>query len=317
MARLDASAAGVFVIAPTPFRDDGALALDDVPRMVEFFLARDVQGLTILGMMGEAVKLTEGEAREVVSAVLRAVAGRVPVVVGVPASGFAAMHALAAYAMDAGAAGVMAAPPPTLRGDEAILRHFQAVAEILGDVPFVLQDFPLGTGVTMSPATIRAIIDALPSCAMLKHEDWPGLDKLGWLRRASETGGMRRIPILTGNGGIFLPDELRRGADGAMTGFAFPEMMRDVIAAHRAGDTERAADIFDAYLPLVRYEQQPGLGLAARKHILAQRGAIGSAAQRRPGSKLGPDDIADLGFLLARQQKRLAGLDCAPLACAP
>ena len=89
-------------------------------------------------------------------------------------------------------------------------------------------------------------------------------------------------------------------------------MMRDVIAAHVAGDGNRAADIFDAYLPLVRTEQQPGLGLAVRKHVLAMRGAIGCPAQRRPSSQLGPDDLADIAFLLARQERRLAALGCAP-----
>ncbi|MBN8907265.1 MAG: dihydrodipicolinate synthase family protein [Rhodospirillales bacterium 69-11] len=305
--RLTPDATGVYVIAPTPFRDDGALALDDIPRMVDFFLARGIQGLTVLGMMGEATKLTEAEALQVAHTVLRAVGGQVPVVFGVPSSGFAAMQMLARAVMDSGAAGVMVAPPATLRGDAAVLRHYATVAELLGDTPFVLQDYPQGTGVTMGSEVIRRIIDTLPTCAMLKHEDWPGLDKLSWLR-AAEAEGMRRVPILTGNGGLFLPDELRRGADGAMTGFAFPEMMRDVIAAHRAGDAERAADVFDAYLPLVRYEQQPGLGLAVRKHVLTKRGALSCAAQRRPAAPLSRETIADVEFLLARLERRLAAL---------
>ena len=99
----------------------------------------------------------------------------------------------------------------------------------------------------------------LPTCVMLKHEDWPGLAKISALRAASDKGE-RRISILVGNGGMFLPEELSRGADGAMTGFAYPEMMVDVWKAYAAGDVERAHDLFDAYLPLARYEQQPGLG---------------------------------------------------------
>jgi len=305
---LAADTTGVFVITPTPFHDDGALALDDIPRMVAFFLEREVQGLTILGMMGEAAKLTATESLQVVRAVLRAAGTGVPVVVGVPAGNFAAMHHLALGAMEAGAAGVMVAPSANLRGDEAILHYFQTSAETLGTIPFVLQDYPQGTGVQLPPALIRRIIDTIPTCVMLKHEDWPGLAKLSWLREESATNGMRRVPILTGNGALFLPDELRRGADGAMTGFAFPEMMRDVIRAHRTGDPQGAADLFDAYLPLVRYEQQPALGLAVRKHILVRRGAIRSAAQRQPASRLGPNDIDDINFLLVRLERRLAGM---------
>ena len=305
---LAADTAGVFVITPTPFHNDGTLAFDDIPRMVAFFLEREVQGLTILGMMGEAAKLTGMESLQVVRAVLREAGRGVPVVVGVPAGNFAAIHHLALGAMEAGAAGVMAAPSANLRGDEAILHYFQTVAETLGTIPFVLQDYPQGTGVQLPPALIRRIIDTIPTCVMLKHEDWPGLGKLSWLREESAANGMRRIPILTGNGALFLPDELRRGADGAMTGFAFPEMMRDVIRAHRAGDPQGAADLFDAYLPLVRYEQQPSLGLAVRKHILVRRGAIRSGAQRQPASRLDPDDIDDINFLLVQLERRLAGM---------
>jgi len=126
---------------------------------------------------------------------------------------------------------------------------------------------------------------------------------------ASDRGEIRRPAILTGNGGgLFLPEELTRGADGAMTGFAWPEMMVDVVAAHARGDVERAHDLFDAYLPLARYEQQAGIGLAVRKHLLQARGAIASAFIRKPGPKLSAQDIADLDRLVRRQDKRLAEL---------
>ncbi len=144
---------------------------------------------------------------------------------------------------------------------------------------------------------------------MLKHEDCPGLAKLSAIRAASERGELERVSILTGNGGgLFLPEELTRGADGAMTGFAYPEMMVDVCRAHAAGDVERAHDLFDAYLPLARYEQQAGVGLAVRKHIFAQRGIIASAAVRKPGPKLSAADLADIARLTERQQRRLAAL---------
>jgi hypothetical protein len=119
---------------------------------------------------------------------------------------------------------------------------------------------------------------------MLKHEDCPGLAKLSAIRAASARGDVPRVSILCGNGGgLFLPEELTRGADGAMTGFAYPEMMVDVCQAHASGDIERAHDLFDAYLPLARYEQQAGIGLAVRKHLMVQRGAMASAKVRKPG----------------------------------
>ena len=209
----------------------------------------------------------------------------------------------------AGAAGVMVAPVASLRTNEQIVAYFEQVAQALGpDTPFVLQDYPLTTNVVISPATIVEILRRCPSCVMVKHEDWPGLAKISALRKASEADGLRRVSILVGNGGLFLPEELRRGADGAMTGFAFPEMMIDVCRAHAAGDVERAHDIFDAYLPLARYEQQQGVGLAVRKYVLAKRGAIRSAALRAPGPSLSGADIGDVERLIHRQEKRLAAI---------
>lgn len=307
MNQLDASAKGVYLITVTPFTDSGALDLASTDRMVDFCLEKGVTGLTVLGIMGEATKLTAQESRVFVKQVLARVNGRVPVVVGASAPGFAPMRELAADVMALGAAGVMVAPPPTVRTDDQIVSYFDMVGETLGqDVPWVLQDHPVSTGVQMATSVILRILKNSPTCVMLKHEDWPGLAKLSALRAASDKGEVRRVSILTGNGGgLFLPEELSRGADGAMTGFAYPEMMVDVVAAHARGDVERAHDLFDAYLPLARYEQQAGVGLAVRKHLLRERGVIASAAVRKPGPKLSAADLADIALLTRRQDKRL------------
>lgn len=306
MALLDEGAKGVYAIAVTPFTEDGALDLPSTDRMVDFYLEKGATGLTVLGMMGEAPKLTAEESRIFVRRVLARVQGRVPVVVGVSAPGFAAMRELSDSVMADGAAGVMVAPPASLRTDDQIVSYYDMVAKTLGPkTPFVLQDFPLVTNVQIASSVILRIVAAQPSCVMLKHEDWPGLAKISALRAASDKNGGRRISILVGNGAMFLPEELSRGADGAMTGFAYPEMMVDVWKAHAAGDVERAHDLFDAYLPLARYEQQPGHGLAIRKYLLAKRGAIASGMVRSPGSALSAADIADIERLVARQARRL------------
>ncbi len=306
---LDASAKGVFVIAVTPFTDSGALDLASTDRVVDFYLEQGADGLTLLGVMGEAPKLTAEEARTFVRRVLGRVDGRIPTIVGVTAPGLAPMRELAQSVMGDGAAGVMVAPPGAVRTDDQVYNYFEGVAETLGaSVPFAVQDHPLASGVQIGVPVILRIVKNLPTCVMLKHEDWPGpgLAKLSAVRAASGRGETRRISILSGNGGgLFLPEELLRGADGAMTGFAYPEMMVDVCAAHAAGDIERAFDLFDAYLPLARYEQQSALGLAVRKHILAQRGAIASAALRRPGARLSEADMADIERRIARPTRRL------------
>ena len=303
---LDETAQGVFTIAVTPFLPDGAIDWDSIDRMVDFYIEKGATGLTILGMMGEAGKLTADESVAVVKRVIAR--STVPIVVGVSAPGFATMKTLTDAAMDLGAAGVMVAPPGSLKTDDQIVNYYHNTAEVLGATPFVLQDFPLVTNVVIPTKVILQIIADCPTCVMLKHEDWPGLEKISALRAASDNGA-RRISILCGNGGLYLLEEMLRGADGAMTGFAYPEMMAQVIAAYQSGDMDHARDIFDAYMPMVRYEAQPGLGLAIRKHTLALRGAIAHDTVRKPGGMLSKATIAELYELTRRQEARLKVLD--------
>jgi 4-hydroxy-tetrahydrodipicolinate synthase len=267
--------------------------------MTDFYLSCGVSGLTILGMMGEAPKLDLAEALAIAGQVVRR--ANVPVVVGVSAPGFAAMRSLARGAMDLGAAGVMIAPPPALRTDDQIINYYaQAVTAIGTDTPFVLQDYPLVLSVVMTPKVIRQIVMDHPSCVMLKHEDWPGLEKISALRAFQRDGSLRPLSILTGNGGLFLDFEMERGADGAMTGYAFPDMLVDVVKLAQKGEREAAHDLFDAHLPLIRYEQQQGIGLAVRKYVLRKRGAITYDAQRVPSTSLSATAQAEIDFLLSR-----------------
>jgi 4-hydroxy-tetrahydrodipicolinate synthase len=157
----------------------------------------------------------------------------------------------------------------------------------------------------MTPAVIRRIVTDNPSCRMLKHEDWPGLEKITALRAFQRDGSLRPLSILTGNGALFLDFELARGADGAMTGYAFPELLVDLVRLSAEGRRDAAHDLFDAHLPYLRYEQQQGIGLAVRKYVLMRRGAIASDAQRKPASRLSPQARAEVDYLLARLAARV------------
>ncbi len=311
MSQFNRNSRGVYLIAVTPFKENGALDLESTDSMVDFYLDCGVTGLTILGIMGEATKLTAEESKTFVARVLKRVNGRVPVVVGASAPGFAPMKELTTSVIDMGAAGVMVAPPSTLRTDDQITAYFDMVNETLGsDVPWCLQDHPVSTGVQMSTAVILKILKNSPNCVMLKHEDSPGLNKLSGIIASIAKKEIERVSILTGNGGgLFLTEEMIRGADGAMTGFAYPEMMVSVCELFAKGDIEKACDVYDAYLPLAKYEQQANIGLAVRKHILAERGVIASSAVRKPGPKLSPADIKDIERLTIRQTKRLKEIE--------
>jgi 4-hydroxy-tetrahydrodipicolinate synthase len=298
--RLDASASGLFPIAPTPFHADGQIDEGSIDTLAERYRAAGATGLTVLGIMGEAPKLEHEESLAVAARFIKEMAG-LPVIVGVSAPGFAAMRALARTIMDKGAAGVMIAPIPSLRTDDQIITYYrQAIEAIGGDIPFVIQDYPLTLSVQMTPRVIRQIVEDNPSCVMLKHEDWPGLEKISALRGFQKEGTLRPLSILTGNGGLFLDFEMERGADGAMTGYAFPELLADVVRLQKAGQRDQAHDLFDAHLPLMRYEQQQGVGLAVRKYVLMRRGFIASDAQRKPGSSLTPAARAEVDYLLSR-----------------
>ena len=178
---LSREARGVYAIAPTPFLDDGSIDFDSITRLVEFYQAADVTGLTLLGQLGEAPKLSHEESVSIVRHVLERT--DLPVVVGVSAPGFAPMAKLAGDVMDLGAAGVMVAPPNTLRTDDQIVRYYQGAGAAVGaDTPLVIQDYPLSFSVVMAPGVIARIARDVPNAVMLKHEDWPGLEKISTLR---------------------------------------------------------------------------------------------------------------------------------------
>jgi len=304
--RLTEDAKGVFIISATPFDDNGAVDHASLEKLTEFYIGKGVSGITILGMMGEAPKLTTEESTAVITTVMDQVADRVPVVVGVSNPGLDNLVRLAETAMDKGAAGVMVAPNAGHKTESGIVSAFQKIAERLPFVPLVFQDFPLTTQIQISAGGFANLVANVPSVVMLKHEDWPGLGKLSDVRAVAKKRRIKRVSILCGNGGLYLPQELARGADGAMTGFAYPEMLVEVVRRHQAGDIDAAEDLFDVFLPLVRHEQQPGFGLAVRKEVLRRRGVIASAAVRAPGPKLDATGQAELGRLMDRLERRLA-----------
>lgn len=314
MALLDETARGVYVISATPFTDTGEMDWASTDRLMDFYLACGADGMTILGVMGEAPKLSAEESEAFVARCVKRVNGRAPIIVGVSNPGMKLLGDFARRAMDLGAAGVMVTPTSGLKTDEQIYGYIESVVKELGPkIPVVLQDYPQLTAVVMSPTLINRFFADFPSLKMLKHEESPGLRKLSKVRAAEKDGSRaRRISILVGNGGIHLPQELARGADGAMTGFAFPEMLVEVCRRFAAGDAEGAEDVFDAYLPVVRHEQQPGIGLALRKETLRRRGILASARTRAPGPALDAADQEELTHLLKRLERATAQLSAPP-----
>ena len=300
--RLDSAADGMYVISATPFTADGALDLDSTASLMDFYTQCGVTGATILGIMGEAPKLAGDESMQFVKACLAKL--KVPVIVGVSAAGMDNLAGFSKRVMDAGAAGVMVAPQAGLKTDEQIYGYFEQVANGLKGLPWVLQDYPAVTTVTMSSPLIIKMIADFPDLVMVKHEDWPGNNKITRLREAEKKGG-RRVSILIGNGGAHYSQLLARGVDGAMTGFAYPELLVKTRDLFLAGKQDAADAVFDACLPLIFQELQPGLGLAVRKYALTKRGAIKCDRVRAPGPKLNDMDRAEIDRLMARLEARV------------
>ena len=286
---------GVWNIVPTPFLPDGALDLASIPTLVDFVRATGVDGLTILGVLGEAARLGDGERTAVLEAAIGAAGAAIPVCVGVSHASTDRAIAYAREAEAAGAHSVMLAPPPLARPtDAALRRHYLAVASAVS-IPVVVQDHPASSGVQMSADFLLALAAEAPSCRVIKLEEEPTPPKAGRL-----VDGSPDVIVLGGLGGEMLVEELRRGSHGTMTGFGFPEILVAVVRRWFAGDRAGAAAVFDRYATLIRFENQAILNLPIRKLVYQRRGAIAHATVRAPGLPPDPGTVADLDDLLRR-----------------
>ncbi len=285
---------GVYAILATPFRPDGTLDEPSLRRLVTATIDAGVDGVTALGVASEAQKLTDDERRRAVELVMETTAGRVPVVVGTSRDGTEPTIAASRAAQRAGAAAVMIAPPTFLAPGPALTRHYQRVGEAI-DIPIVLQDFPPANGVTLSPQAMADLARAVPAITTIKLEDPPTPLRM----RQTLALLPDRVTVVGGSGGVYLLDELRAGASGTMTGFAYPEALVAICRAWGDGGRDRAGTLYYRWLPLLVFEGQPRLGLAIRKEILRRRGLIDHATVREPGPTLDPGTAEALTEVLA------------------
>jgi 4-hydroxy-tetrahydrodipicolinate synthase len=286
---------GTWNIVPTPFLPDGALDLGSIAGLVRFVRETGVDGMTILGVLGEAARLGDSERSAVMDGVLAAGASSIPVCVGVSHASTDRAVAFAREAEAAGAHSVMLAPPPLARASDAALRrHYLAVASAVS-LPIVVQDHPASSGVQMTAEFLLALAGEAPSCRVIKLEEEPTPPKAGRL-----ISGSPDVIVLGGLGGGMLLEELRRGTHGTMTGFGFPEVLVAVVRRWFDGDRAGAAAVFDRYATLIRFENQALLNLPIRKLVYQRRGAIAHATVRAPGVAADPGTIADLEDVLRR-----------------
>jgi len=286
---------GVFSVLPTPFTNAGDVDVDGLCRVVDFFVKAGVNGVTALGVTGEVARLNERERGIVLDTVLGRVNGRIPVVAGTTADGLRTCIEYSRHAQSAGASAVMVSPPrmPKLNSD-AVLAHFSALSSAV-EVEIVIQDYPPISGFSMEPLLLARIAREVPRARTIKLEDPPTPFKTS--RILAQCDGIE-VSVLGGLGGVFLLEELLAGASGVMTGFAYPEMLVDVVQLFKSGQVDEAADAFYRYVPLMRFEFQEGLGMSIRKEVLHRRGVLTEATIRPPGTMMGGSDRAALDLLL-------------------
>jgi 4-hydroxy-tetrahydrodipicolinate synthase len=275
---------GVYSVLPTPFQSNGDLDEASLRRVVDLFVSAGVNGVTALGVTGEVARLDDAERRRVLEVVVDQVGGRIGVAAGTTADGTRTCLAYSKQALALGATAVMVSPPrmPKLNS-EAVVRHYQALADAV-DIEIVVQDYPPISGFAMEPSLLARIAREIPRARTIKLEDPPTPFKTS--RILSEVSGDAAVRIFGGLGGVFLLEELLAGATGAMTGFAFPEILVQIVSLFRAGKVDDAAEVFYRAVPLMRFEFQEGIGMAIRKEVLHRRGALASPATRAPAAAL-------------------------------
>ena len=274
---------GVYSVLPTPFTAAGDVDEASLRKTIDLFVGAGVNGVTALGVTGEVARLDDSERRRVLEVVTSHVNGRIGVVAGTTAEGTRTCIGYSRHAKEAGATAVMVSPPrmPKLNS-EAVVRHYHALSEAV-DIEIVVQDYPPISGYAMEPALLARIARELPRARTIKLEDPPTPFKTA---RILEQAQGIEVRIFGGLGGVFLLEELMAGATGAMTGFAFPEILVQIVSLYRAGRIDDAADAFYRAVPLMRFEFQEGIGMAIRKEVLHRRGALASPATRPPAAAL-------------------------------
>lgn len=271
---------GVHNVTATPFLPDESLDEASLPRLVDYCLTAGCEGMLILGVLGEADKLSDAERDRDIAGIVAAAAGRLQITVGITHASIIVTRERARIAADLGADAVMVSPPPGSVAGPALRDHVQAIAAGLAPgITFVLQDHPASSGVKLPLPFLVDLAPLLPPGSVVKLEDPPTAPKMAALRAATEA-----YQLFGGLGGVALLPELDAGAAGTMTGFALPEVLVRIVTAFRRGDRDEARRVFTAALPLMVFEAQPGAGVALRKQVLERRGALAHATVRRPAA---------------------------------
>lgn len=283
---------GVFPVAPTIFDANGRVDLDGQRRAIDFMIDAGSDGICILANFSEQFALTDDERDIVQTTVLEHVAGRIPVIVTTTHFSSLVCAERSRAAQDAGAAMVMVMPPyhgATIRVAERNIHEFYGRVSDAIDIPIMIQDAPV-SGTPLSASFLAKLAREVANVSYFKIETAQAASKL---RELIELGGDAVVGPWDGEEAITLMPDLDAGATGAMTGGGYPDGIRKIVDAYFAGDAEKAADLYQQWLPLINYENRQ-CGLAACKALMKEGGVIGSDTVRHPLAPMHPPVRAGL-----------------------
>jgi len=295
MSRPSSNAAidGVIPVLPTPFDAAGRPDTVALRLLVRYLLRCGVDGMAYPGVASEVGQLSEDEREQLTEAVLHAVAGRVPVVVGVSSTDPSVTTRLARVAAAQGAAALMIAVPGNLPDRASQIAYYQRIADAVPGSALMLQNVPLPVGAGLEPAAVLQVLQAVPSIRYVKEETLPSGQRLSLLRAQAPAS---LLGVFGGAGGRYITDELRRGAVGTMPAIELAELHMTLFAAHRAGDNDGVRAPFTRRLPVLNV--QAVFRWALTKHVLQRRGLLSCDHQRAAGPRLDAQDRADVDAFL-------------------
>jgi 2-keto-3-deoxy-L-arabinonate dehydratase len=283
---------GVFPVVPTTFTESGELDIESQKRCVDFMIDAGSNGICILANFSEQFVLSDHEREVLTTAILRHVAGRVPVIVTTTHFSSHVCVERSRHAQDEGAAMVMVMPPyhgATIRVPEAQIYEFFAELSSALRIPIMIQDAPV-SGTLLTAAFLARMARELERVAYFKIESVGAAMKL---RELIRLGGDAIEGPWDGEEGITLFADLEAGATGAMTGGGYPDGIRQIVDAYAAGRREEALTAYERWLPLINYENRQ-CGLLACKALMKEGRIIDCDAPRRPLAGLNPSVRAGL-----------------------
>ena len=279
---------GIYPIVPTPFDSDGKVDLGSIERLVQYLMDRKVHGVAVLGALGEGQKLNGEERSSVIRHYRKLLPSDYGLVVGVRAPATDLAKSMAAQARDLGADALLLGPH-NVQKDQALLGYYLQVDETV-DIPLVIHDYPAVTGITMSIELIAKMYEQGKNLNYLKLEDPPTGAKMQALAKLAGPD----LKVFGALGGMYALEELELGAVGIMTGFVFAGLLVELYDLVQSGKMDKAAELFYDFVPLNRWEFQPGIGISFRKEIFKRLGVFKTAVVRHPGAEAGEECVRQM-----------------------